>query len=64
MVIERPGLGIYITVTYLSKESFVNIVKHVVQYSDFLEIGIPTFNPKYDRSIIRTTHFKAKIKLM
>ena len=62
MVIRRPGLGTYITATYPNKETFLNAVKCLSSASDFLEVGIPTLNPKYDGPVIRRTHFEAELK--
>ncbi len=63
MVIRKPGLGAYITATYPSKEAFLNAVKCLSNVSDFLEIGIPTQNPKYDGPpVIRKTHFASELK--
>ncbi len=62
MVIRRPGLGTYITATYPNKETFLNAVKCLSSASDFLEVGIPTLNPKYDGPVIRRTHFAAERK--
>ncbi|WP_054842993.1 tryptophan synthase subunit alpha [Vulcanisaeta distributa] len=62
MVIRKPGLGAYVTATYPSKETFLNAVKCLSNVSDFLEIGIPTQNPKYDGPVIRKTHFASELK--
>ncbi|ADY01627.1 tryptophan synthase, alpha subunit [Vulcanisaeta moutnovskia 768-28] len=62
MDIRKPGLGAYITATYPNKETFLNAVKCLSGVSDFLEIGIPTQNPKYDGPVIRKTHFGSELK--
>ncbi|WP_069806975.1 tryptophan synthase subunit alpha [Vulcanisaeta thermophila] len=62
MGIRKPGLGTYITATYPDKESFPRVVECLVKHSDFLEVGIPTVNPKYDGPAIRRTHFQSSMK--
>ncbi|MGC8543248.1 MAG: tryptophan synthase subunit alpha [Vulcanisaeta sp.] len=62
MGIRKPGLGAYITATYPSKNDFLNAVKCLSEVSDFLEVGIPTLNPKYDGPVIRKTHFASELK--
>jgi len=62
MEINKPGLGAYVTATYPSKSAFLNAIKCLSEVSDFLEVGIPTLNPKYDGPVIRRTHFTAELK--
>lgn len=62
MVIGKPGLGTYITATYPDKDTFIRALGCLAKYSDFIEIGIPTLNPKYDGPVIRMTHFKSAMK--
>ncbi len=62
MEIRRPGIGAYVTATYPSKNDFLNAVRCLSEVSDFLEVGIPTNNPKYDGPVIRKTHFASELK--
>ncbi len=62
MGISRPALGLYLTATYPSVRHFVEVLNGVRGLVDFLEIGIPTGNPKYDGPIIRMTHRSAELK--
>ncbi|MFB6470162.1 MAG: tryptophan synthase subunit alpha [Vulcanisaeta sp. AZ3] len=61
MDIKRPGLGAYITATYPNKTTFLNVIRCLSSVSDFLEVGIPTRNPKYDGPLIRKAHFAAEL---
>jgi len=51
-------LGIYNTVGYPSVPRFRELMARVSPLVDFLELGIPTTNPKYDGPIIRETHLQ------
>jgi tryptophan synthase alpha chain len=62
MGISRPSLGLYLTATYPSVRHFIEALNGVRGLVDFLEIGIPTGNPKYDGPVIRVTHHGAELK--
>jgi len=62
MGISRPALGLYLTATYPSVRHFIEALNGVRGLVDFLEIGIPTGNPKYDGPVIRVTHHGAELK--
>jgi len=62
MGISRPSLGLYLTATYPSIRHFIEVLNGVRGLVDFLEIGIPTGNPKYDGPVIRVTHHGAELK--
>lgn len=61
MGISRPALGLYLTATYPSIKRFIEVLNSVSDLVDFLEVGIPTRNPKYDGPTIRVTHFGAEL---
>ncbi len=62
MELKGPALGTYITATYPSREGFVRALKCLTEASDFIEVGIPTLNPKYDGPVIRMTHRSSELK--
>lgn len=62
MEIRKPGIGAYVTATYPNKNDFLNAIRCLSEVSDFLEVGIPTNNPKYDGPVIRKTHFASELK--
>ncbi len=50
-------LGVYLTPSYLNEK-----VKSVLEIVDFVELGIPTDNPKYDGPFIRKLHKESSVK--
>ncbi|ABW01876.1 tryptophan synthase subunit alpha [Caldivirga maquilingensis] len=61
MGISRPALGLYLTATYPSTKRFLETLDKISGLVDFLEIGIPTRNPKYDGPVIRMAHQGAEL---
>ena len=61
MGISRPALGLYLTATYPSVGRFLEVLDKVRGLVDFLEVGIPTRNPKYDGPVIRMAHRGAEL---
>ncbi len=62
MALRTPGLGIYLTAGYPDENTFRRVLKALTPLCEFIEIGVPTNNPKYDGPKIRRTHFGAKVK--
>ncbi|MGC8570070.1 tryptophan synthase subunit alpha [Caldivirga sp.] len=61
MGISRPALGLYLTATYPSSRRFIEVLDKVKGLVDFLEVGIPTRDPKYDGPVIRMAHQGAEL---
>ncbi|NPB00566.1 MAG: tryptophan synthase subunit alpha [Crenarchaeota archaeon] len=57
-------LILYLTATYPSTATFLNILETVSSIVDLFEIGVPTNNPKYDGPTVRMTHRAAELKGM
>ncbi len=60
--LPRPGLGVYITAQWPDPAAFFSFLKALDGLADFVEVGIPTNNPKYDGPFIRSSHRSAPIK--
>ena len=57
----KPSLGIYLTAAYPDSKIFAEWLKAMSAEADFVEVGVPTRNPKYDGPLIRLTHRKAEV---
>ncbi|CCC82034.1 tryptophan synthase subunit alpha [Thermoproteus tenax] len=62
MRLPKPGLGVYITAQWPNSETFRSLLSSLDQVADFVEIGVPTTNPKYDGPFIRLSHREAAVK--
>ncbi|MGC9119177.1 MAG: tryptophan synthase subunit alpha [Thermoproteus sp.] len=60
--LPRPGLGVYITANWPNRDVFARFLDAVKGIADFVEIGIPTDNPKYDGPFIRSSHRSVQVK--
>ena len=60
-VLPKPSLGIYLTAAYPDSKTFAEWLGAASTEADFVEIGVPTGNPKYDGPLIRRTHRKAEV---
>ncbi len=58
MELPRPSIGIYLTAGWPSIGAVRTLVEEAP--TDFLEVGLPTHNPKYDGPFIRRTHREAE----
>ena len=57
MDLPRPSIGIYLTAGWPSTDAVRALVEGAPV--DFVEVGLPTANPKYDGPFIRRTHREA-----
>lgn len=62
VALPRPGLGVYITAQWPDPAAFSSFLKALDGLADFVEVGIPTNNPKYDGPFIRSSHKSTPIK--
>ncbi|MCC6067369.1 MAG: tryptophan synthase subunit alpha [Pyrobaculum sp.] len=53
-------LGVYILAGWPSAEVYRNAVTAAAQVADFVELGLPSRNPKYDGPYIRRAHGEAE----
>ncbi|MEL9991196.1 MAG: tryptophan synthase subunit alpha [Thermoproteus sp.] len=60
--LPKPGLGVYITANWPNRDVFIRFLNAIRGIADFVEIGIPTDNPKYDGPFIRSSHKAVPIK--
>ena len=56
MGLRNPGFFSYWTLGYPSLSESLKVLEALSQCSDYLEIGLPTANPKYDGPTVRGTH--------
>nr|KJR73649.1 MAG: tryptophan synthase subunit alpha [Thermoproteus sp. AZ2] len=61
-MLPRPGLGVYITARWPDEGLFKRFLGAVEGLADFVEVGIPTANPKYDGPFIRRSHRSVGVK--
>jgi tryptophan synthase alpha chain len=54
------GLGVYILAGWPSAEVYRKAVAAAAQVADFVELGLPSRNPKYDGPYIRRAHGEAE----
>lgn len=60
--LPRPGLGVYVTAGWPNGAVFAEFLDAAAGIADFVEVGIPTENPKYDGPFIRSSHRSAPVK--
>lgn len=57
---RRPGLGVYVLAGWPNAEVFKRALTAVGEVADFVELGLPSRNPKYDGPYIRQAHREAE----
>lgn len=60
--LPRPGLGVYITARWPDPSAFSSFLKAIESLADFVEVGLPSENPKYDGPFIRASHRSVPVK--
>ncbi|MCC6021137.1 MAG: tryptophan synthase subunit alpha [Thermoproteaceae archaeon] len=57
---RRPGLGVYLLAGWPDVATFMRALGAVGEAADFVELGLPSRNPKYDGPFIRRAHAEAE----
>ncbi|MCE4611350.1 MAG: tryptophan synthase subunit alpha [Desulfurococcales archaeon] len=56
MALKSPGFFSYWTLAYPSLDESLRVLASLSDCSDYLEVGLPTANPKYDGPTVKGTH--------